>query len=215
MPNQAVLLDLASIIVVDIKTKFYVVLCILFLAPGALWAQTHDGFFLRFQLGNGSGSLDAEIDDEKYKFETSSAGILNFQIGGSINPNWAIHLNLGNVSAANTDTSFRSAEYSVGSTGLGVSYFFLSHNIYISPEYRFDSTAELEIDDKVKYSFSGSGFGFSLGKEWWLSADWGLGVALFYHRDSLKGNKVKTLLTNSKDGTSADHLGFVLSATYN
>ena len=49
---------------------------------------------------------------------------------------------------------------------------------------------------------------FMVGKEWWVSANWGLGVAGIVHIASMK-------LPNTDSRATADALSLVLSATYN
>jgi hypothetical protein len=47
-----------------------------------------------------------------------------------------------------------------------------------------------------------------VGKEWWVSANWGLGVAGIVHLASMKS-------TNEDSRVTAETLSLVLSATYN
>ena len=220
------------------KTKFSLAFCALFLMPGLLWAEdkTHDGFFLNMSFGFGlSGSFTDSPPaggGEDNKFESSSTGILNFKIGGSITPNWALHLNLGGISEGSAGTDLDgTAKYAVSSRAIGATYYFISDNpylsnLYISPEYRFavNGATEFTSTDGLfaeEITYKGSGFGFSIGKEWWLSPNWGLGAALFYHSDSLDGEKRrynKSILIIKEDyegSASVNHFGIQFSATYN
>ena len=52
------------------------------------------------------------------------------------------------------------------------------------------------------------GGSFMVGKEWWVSANWGLGVAGIVHIASMK-------LPNTDSRATAEALSLVLSATYN
>ena len=194
----------------NIKVRLCVTLCTLFLTPGMLLAQsrTHDGFFLRLQAGFGNGSFTAKYDGGNNEYTASSARIFAYKIGWSQNRNWALHYNFTGLSATDlVKLGGSSSGYSVYSRAIGASYYFLSQNIYLAPEFRLSSAAELNVGN-VRYLYSGSGLGLSLGKEWWTSSNWGLGLALSYHQDSLKGD--------NHDGTaSTSHLGILFSATYN
>ena len=220
------------------KTKLGVVLCSFFLMPALLLAQdqTHDGFFLNLSYGSGSGSATAEGDDGSTDY-SGSGNIFLLKIGGSINPNWSIHYNHGaigveaDVPADLKEAGVNKITYGVDSQGIGATYYFVSSNpylsnLYISPEYRFgvDAVFQAEIpiiagiSGTYEEHYSGSGFGFTVGKEWWVSPNWGLGLALFYHSDSLDGDKsVGTLGDESNlDGTAkVSHFGFLFSATFN
>ena len=199
----------------NIKTRLCAILCALFLAlflvPGALFAR-HDGFFFRFLGGLGDGSFTASHDGGSTEYATSSARIFALSIGWSLNRNWILHYNAEGLSASDIEKlEGGSSGYSISSRAIGASYYFLSQNVYISPELRFSSDAELDIDDEdgdVRLLYSGNGFGFTIGKEWWASANWGLGLAISYHKDSLDGD-------NNDGSASTSHLGILFSATYN
>ena len=61
--------------------------------------------------------------------------------------------------------------------------------------YRFDSS-------------SGWGWGISFGKEWWVSANWGLGLALSYYQHSLEGESYY------RDLGSTANLGSIIDEEY-
>ena len=227
---------------------------LLLLLPNLLYAQveTHDGFFLRFDLGSGSGTLINEATDSGSQKHAGSDTLINIQLGWSWNENLVLHVGHSSSTANNTTRNFdsveiygvknvpvESSEYEVNTTTLGISYYFMPLNFYISPEYRFDGKAEtkstvaeslsLRLNDHYKFG-SGTGFGLTLGKEWWVSENWGLGLAVFYYRDTFKaisrGVNVDGPAFGSGSGITygakdiegrATHsvLGLTFSATYN
>ena len=224
----------------NMKIKLGVAICALFLAPGLLLAEakTHDGFFLNLGYGFGSGSVTSEPKEGEDSEFSGSMRVFYLKIGGSINPNWSIHYNASAIGAsADTPESVKqygydNTTYVVAARGIGATYYFVSDNpylsnLYISPEYRFEAAAVLRSERKQANriftttednTYSGSGFGLTVGKEWWLSPDWGIGLALFYHSDSLDGDKY----TNSdnvkfelESSAKVNHFGFLFSATYN
>ena len=193
------------------RVKAYLLVCAffcLFMAPGTLFAQSHDGFFFRFLGGIGDGSFSAKYDGGSPEYESSSATVLGFRFGWSLNRHWILHYNITNLAASElTRAELGNAKYSMRSRGIGLSYYFLAENVYISPELRFSTEAELEVDNSV-FRYSGGGFGFTIGKEWRFTSDWGLGLALSYHQDDLDGD-------NTRGSASTSHLGILFSATYN
>ena len=223
------------------KTKLSAVLWTLFLTPALLLAeeQSHSIFFLNLNYGLGNGSLVEEVEGKTTDF-SGSANIFLLKIGGSLNPNWSIHYNHSTVRArADTPESLRqrggdNVRYGIDARGIGVSYYLVSSNpylsnLYVSPEYRFSVNAirQTEVDLMIVFGipgtstterhYSGSGFGLTVGKEWWVRPNWGLGLALFYHSDRLRGEKyINVLGVEEEYNASArlSHFGFLLSVTY-
>ncbi len=122
------------------------------LVPSLLLAEkeTHDGFFLRFQLGQGNSQLVVEGESLKNKsfFTTGLSGV---QIGGAVDPNWMIHVgteSLVELDAKDVASDGRGDlvkwEYSIVTTTLGFSYYFLPDNIYIAPVLRLNHRATIE-----------------------------------------------------------------------
>ncbi len=200
------------------------------LLPSFAHAQenNHDsGFLLRFHLGGGQGSFTGEDSSGKIEYE-GRAGLFNLQLGGFVAPNWALHGGISVISADDTDieidgnsAGISDASYGVGNLALGFSYYIMPINIYISPELRFRGRAKTEYkvsDTDVEYTYkSGRGFGLTVGKEWFVSSNWGLGVALSYYKDTLDGHKVKTGGVEIDSDLDGDHsyFGIAFSATYN
>ncbi len=194
--------------------------------PGLLYAQTngeyeHDGFLLRYQLGIGVGNLERNID----KISGGGGGFSTLQLGYSLNSNWAVHGGLsyavitGNYNDRSGELIY--AEYTTFMPTLGISFYIMPINIYISPELHFAGSGtitsdtfqtadgeSLELDGDLE---SGTGFGLRIGKEWWVNPDLGLGVAFFYSRDTFD---VKDCIGDCKyDSTLL--FGVAFSATYN
>ena len=230
------------------------VLGLLFLLPGFLHAEieTHDGFFLRFQLGSGNGTFANKAVENGAEEQSGSAALINFQMGWSLNENLILHIGRVSFNGSGTKRDYESieyegfsyevssSEYETNFTGLGVSYYFLPLNIYVSPEYYFSGEATtkstlgedlglLRYNDEYKFD-SGTGIGLTVGKEWWVSENWGLGLALFYAQAQFKaksrGFNVDGLAFGSGSGitfaaediegkASYRILGFAFSATYN
>ena len=61
--------------------------------------------------------------------------------------------------------------------GIGLTYYFMPVNLYLTGAVGF-SYAQVEVDG-VDRGSSDVGFGLNvdLGKEWWVSDNWGLGIA--------------------------------------
>jgi hypothetical protein len=145
-------------------------------------ARTHDGFLLRLSAGGGYGATSADTPLGELDI-SGPAGDVNFAIGGAVAPNLILHgtlwgwavsepdVELGGASATAED-----ATLSMSAFGVGITYYMMPANFYISPSI---GAAELEIeeDNVSANSDTGIAFDFTLGKEWWVGDNWGLGVA--------------------------------------
>lgn len=155
-------------------------------------AQTHDGFFLNMALGFAGGSMD--IKGDGYKLENSGTTTLfNFRIGGCPIPNLAISADLQGVGmagitqkmAGESQKADKDLTYTVSTLGLGTTYyipdlFFVGATISPSGSLRV-------ADDNDEEDSQGDMMGYSLriGKEWWVSENWGLGVEFNYTHSTL------------------------------
>lgn len=140
-----------------------------------------DGFFLRLSAGGGSAST--EISDGTDSIEVSGpAGDVNFAIGGIVAPNLALHGTLFGTSMADPDVDFNGAEgtlngdVTVAGLGVGVTYYFMPANIYLSGSL---GSGSLQLDGPIDGETDrGPMLDLSLGKEWWVGDNWALGLAL-------------------------------------
>ncbi|RPI89855.1 MAG: hypothetical protein EHM32_12185 [Spirochaetales bacterium] len=178
----------------------------------------HDGFFFRTQLGLGGGRTvikDFNGDD----FETKgTATTLNLQIGYAIFENFVLFLENGvsvmpeskvkHISAVTK--SDKKNDVAISTFGLGLSWYLMPYNIHLSPLFFFSVT---EYDGPVLKGDSegGGGLGLSIGKEWWVSDNWGLGVAFYIYSGS---DTVKDQ-SNKKYDMSSSVIGIMFTATYN
>ena len=152
-------------------------------APPALASdRSHDGgFFLRMAIGGGHAST--EVDEGPFSLELNGmSGTFDVAIGAVVAKNLAIHGTLGGV-------AFRDDDVDVGQSmiGGGLTYWFGESNAYVTASAGFgELTFDIDGDDET----SDTGFATELqvGKEWWVSRKWGLGVALAGGYHSIPGD---------------------------
>jgi len=144
--------------------------------------RTHDGFFLRLSAGGGYGQTKVTVFDEDLKL-SGAAGDINLAIGGAVTPNLAVHGTLWGWAVSSPDVELGSASgtasdatLNMSSYGAGITYYFVPANVYISPSL---GLSILSIEEGGESARTDTGFGFdaTIGKEWWVSDGWGLGVA--------------------------------------
>jgi hypothetical protein len=93
--------------------------------------------------------------------------------------------------------------------GGGVAYYFMPANVYVSAAI---AAIQLRVDykdEEIAKTDTGVGIDLLVGKEWWVSEGWGVGVAL-----ELSGGRVKDNGPGSPTW-SAGSLGLLFSATFN
>jgi hypothetical protein len=203
---------------VRIGFQFMVASCLL-LSSSAGFAsspQTHDGFLLRLSAGPGYASSEIDIGSATYKYSGSGAD-LNLAIGAIVSDNLAIHATLGGWSIVEPDVELSAgnlsldgqlddATFGLSTFGVGVTSYF-AENFYFSGSLGF---AVISIDDGSERGQTDEGLGvdLTLGKEWWVSDGWGLGLA-----GGLGLHSVPT--ENTDESFQGGSLTVRFSATYN
>jgi hypothetical protein len=184
-------------------------------------AHRHRGLFLRPDLGFGHLTASASELGSDYTISGAS-GYLGFAIGGSVGDGVILAGHLWGMSATNPTITAngqgsRSNETSVGFAAIGpeFDYYVMPANVLLSGTLALSrGTVKLGgylTSGGTAYSTQvGVAGQFAVGKEWWVSDYWGLG---------LKG---EVTITTNKDNASSNSptwLGFAFaigfSATYN
>jgi len=150
--------------------------------------EEHDGFFLRLALGFGGGSWTEDTEPE-LGFSGVGAG-LDIAVGGIVTTNLALHGTIFGTGLADPEVTAggetlgtaEGASLTGTAFGLGVTYYVMPANLYLSGsigaavatarvENRDGPDTEVETD-------TGYAIDLVVGKEWWVSSQWGIGVAL-------------------------------------
>jgi hypothetical protein len=151
-------------------------------------AFRHVGFFMRFDLGLGylgTSSSSASASTANLGFDSAHGvgGELGLAVGGAVAENVLLGGHFWGASAfspaiASGGTSIGSSgDFSVTLFGIGPSldYYFMPQNVYVTVT---PSLTWVRFSDFGSFDTS-AGFGtrFALGKEWWVTGHWGLGLA--------------------------------------
>jgi hypothetical protein len=180
----------------------------------------HEGLFLRLGIGLGYLNLRTEFMDEDLDIK-GPAGHLQVALGGNLSSNLILFGQLF-VNAINEPTvEFNGEEAeaedmtaSLGAVGIGMAYY-LPSNVYFSgtlavSQLRLsDDSGDEDNDAETEI---GPAFMAQIGKEWWVSDNWGLGLAGQF------------ILSSNKDDEDAEGeidvtwttvgFGLLFSATY-
>jgi hypothetical protein len=186
--------------------------------------RAHDGFYLR--LATGPSVLHASWSEGTNDWSITGAGLaLAMAFGGALTPNLVLYGEVtGSVAIDPTQklngvaTTLTDYDVSLAGIGPGAAYYLVPANLYFSGTvalfrltkgYRGPSSgSRSESHGGAIITDRGIGAAFMVGKEWWVSMNWGLGLAGIVHVASMK-------VTNDESRATAGALSLVLSATYN
>lgn len=143
--------------------------------------HTHDGFFLQMDLGLGGVRTSAEQGGMEVK-ASGGAGEFSVGVGGALTPSLIVAGQLWGVANPDPTVKVNGVEVDNGDTtvslsGIGVQlvYYVMPLNLYLSVT---PSLTQLTFDDGKTSEDSETGFGmkFAVGKEWWVSDNWAIGL---------------------------------------
>jgi len=147
--------------------------------------QTHDGFYLGLQMGPGYSSMSASSGGSD--ITVSGGGIeLSLALGGAVAPNLILFGQIvGNssidphIEVSGLGSGDAKGSATVSGFGAGITYYVMPANVYLSGSAL---ATRLTISDEdgndVGKTNLGFGLNLSVGKEWWVSDNWGLGGAV-------------------------------------
>jgi len=187
-------------------------------APTASTVHRHLGFFIRPELGFGYFGASASQGGVEMKV---SGGGVNFglAVGGAISEDFILAGQVWDYVVSDPTVSIKGGGFDLSGTASGtdaglvgygvlLNWYFMPGNWYVAAT---PSLTRLISSDGSDSATSEWGFGVrgALGKEWWVSDHWGLGLA-----GSL------ALSSNKDTGTDAATFttfcaGLTFSATYN
>ncbi|MGA1795610.1 MAG: hypothetical protein ACMUIL_07100 [bacterium] len=148
--------------------------------------REHKGFYLRMQLGIADTKSKGTGYSDGTEMEVSGNGsAFRLDIGGAIKENLIIFGTLGGISISDPDIELNGVKYSTFDTtsrisdfGIGITYYFMPTNVYIGGSLNLAKDT-IEFNSYEGTSDTGYGLYLNMGKEWWVSDNWGLGLAIF------------------------------------
>lgn len=180
----------------------------------------HDGFFLRMLYGFGYAELvEKDVMGSDMKF-SGFAQNLRFQIGSTISENLILFGKFGGVMQFEPEFKYMgqsetadNVTVSVFDLGGGITYYIMPSNIYFSLSL-LTSQASFEYNNTKGESQYGFGVNAMIGKEWWISNQWAMGVAINGYYSSMK-DKGSIGGYNYEYDINNFSFGVMLSVTYN
>jgi hypothetical protein len=174
----------------------------------------HRGFFIRPEIGIGYAS-GTESTTQGDLTVSGMAGTASINIGGAVAENTIIGVHLFDAVLTNPTVTLNgqtastsSVSYTMFGIGPSFTYYFMPANLYWSGTVAI-TTLNATVNGRSYNAQTGWGFRTSLGKEWWVSEHWGLGVSgsLSYSANADTGTNAPTI---------GSYLGAIsFSATFN
>lgn len=173
-------------------------------AAASAQAPLHTGLHLHFDIGVGAARSSASQAGDSA--EMRGAGLpLSFSIGGAVAPNlilgasfWATVVSDPTLEVNGQEGEASDATYTTSGFGPMLT-LYVPGNIFIS---LVPSITRLTIEQggSTGRTETGGGLRASVGKEWQIGYDWGLGVALVGHISSNKDSDGGPTWTSSGGG---------------
>jgi hypothetical protein len=145
--------------------------------------RSHDGgFFFRVAPGGGYSRTAVEEEGDRIALKGAS-GNFDIAIGAVVKKNFAVHATLGAWSLIDPTVEFNGQEEVAEKTSMtmvmiggGFTYYLGASNTYLTASVGA-STLSFEFEGESHDSDTGVAFEAGLGKEWWVSDRWGIGVS--------------------------------------
>lgn len=191
--------------------------------PGA---EIHDGFYLRMHFGINWTGLSAKSGDNTFDF-TGHGASLAVAPGLSVTPRLVLYFELliaGATSAQfktnGVDNGANRLDTNLYGAGPGAAYYF-GPNLFAAATLLL-ARVSVTTSDQLLLERSQGGLAVEalFGKEWWVSANWGLGVSGQLILGSMKGEDSNLLFDSSLQTAArptwhATSASLLFSATYN
>ena len=214
--------------------KVFLLLCITFSLSNfhSIYGQSvndgfhqHTGFYLSLSAGPVFGTIEAnEISPVPFRlnFSGGTGGQFDIKVGGAIRENLILHATIisnaliGPKVTSNGQSITLPDNMNINETmllGGGVTYYLMPHNIFLSGSVGmgYFTMQYKENSDLNGSTDKGVSMQIKVGKEWWISKKWGLGVALTYGKTNVNNRPS----SGYAEKLNSNRFGIVLNATLN
>jgi hypothetical protein len=185
--------------------------------------ETHDGVYVRLHFGLGYSEMSASNANGGQQLAKLSGDTVSFgvAVGGALTENLILYgtLQTDALASPTLQGGFPggvAAIQGMDDTGLGVgvAYYVEPANLYVSGAIL---ASQIEVDGqdaRITQTNFGPGFQGIVGKEWWVSDNWGLGLAAEFVYARMKDSK-DVFLIGGPANWSATAFTVLFSATFN
>lgn len=191
----------------------------------------HDGFYLSLNAGpafggtvlTGTGNDVVSVLGGSEMAYKGQGFLADIKIGGAIRENLILSFDVISRAIQGPDVEIDGSEIGTASDdivltdntmGIGLTRYFMPHNIFVSGTIGLARmTIENKTNDTKGQSKGGLGAHVKVGKEWWVSDNWGLGVSGGYGFLTAKDKKIAGLDYNGR--LTSHQLYILFNTTFN
>jgi hypothetical protein len=176
----------------------------------------HDGFYMRVYAGLGYFTASETFGGATDTYSGLGA-TYGAAFGGTIARNLILYGEVLGTTVTDATASygggapdFSGLDLTLFGFGPGVAYYIEPVNLYLSGTLTFTeiSFSDTNTAQPLDNTNLGIGFSFMVGKEWWVTPDWGIGIAGQFHIAAMHDPTVDARLR-------ASVFSLLFSATYN
>ncbi len=187
-------------------------------SQAAKGAHEHDGFLFRLIWGYGGGEVTVDDYIGSDLHLKGINGMIRTQFGYSFGNSINLFLDYAGITVTESEVTWgdikmenANTEYFSSQLGLGISYYLMPSNFYIALSV-CAVVSEFKGDLIDTQDVSGIGYFVSIGKEWWVSNNWGLGISLYYYQEKLD---IDDPVMSEKYKVESRSWGIAFTATFN
>lgn len=180
----------------------------------------HDGFYLSMCLGPNFVDITNNVENDAIYKYSGTGTLFDLKIGGAIRENVILHGTLlsydltGPKIESNGQSQRASNKISIGEImlGGGITYYLMPSNTFISASAGIGGFLLTNEKDDIDVS-TDKGFAIQLkiGKEWWISKNWGFGIGITYGNSNVT-NKPNQYIT---ERLNSNNWGILFNTTFN
>jgi hypothetical protein len=187
--------------------------------PGA---HRHDGFYMRLFLGP-SWTRVSESQNGIDSVISGNGVTFGFAFGGALTENLILYGELidstvrnPSVEVGGTLRGTSGLQLHVGGIGPGLAYYLQPVNLHLGAKVAFTKASATDnLGLRVAETDWGGSVTASVGKEWWASSDWGLGVTGLVDVGRMKDKVFLDTTTVDRPTLTSLTIAVFFTATYN
>ena len=228
IPNKSVKLEMAD---GTIKRFTYEQIVKFTRSKDLTGVHSHEGFYFRVSGRLGLGMVEQEVTSPFFvsasgetiaTYDGIGAG-LGFDIGGAPFQNFILFATFHYVwlpspstTIGNVTTETSDFQINIVNLGGGICYYFMPSNIFVSGSVNL-SYNTFATSGSTLNTDAGYGATLSVGKEWWASEQWGVGLAIWGHYSRAAGLNDTGFSFATADEVKFTNIAFgaAVTGTYN
>lgn len=192
----------------------------------------HKGFYFNMNVGPVFGNVNDRVNPYGYQSPalnfTGTGALLDVKIGAAIYENIILHAAFisNSLVAPTVTTTLSSSNYNPtirkktdsfsireSMLGIGFTKYVTPSNVFLSATFGAGYFSTRDTQNSLNNTSTDPGFSMQVkvGREWWISGNWALGLGLSYGKTKLRNVSA----TRDVESFNSNRIGMVLNTTFN